>query len=128
MHFRVETVFSNLSNNSPLSMHYWRGQSLKLHCGCGYLGLEQTQQILRSLTPALPLVNGYQTKLVLAHLCCLTDCKSSWRICSNYTRAMLSCVSSFFLFSFIFLWHLFFSIANDGRVAQEIQSCKYRIL
>lgn len=23
-------------------MHYWRGQSLKLHCGCGYLGLEKT--------------------------------------------------------------------------------------
>lgn len=112
--FRVETVFSDSSNSSPLSMHYWRGQSLKLHCGCGYLGLEETQQILRSLTPVLPSVNGHQTKLVLAHLCCLTDCKSLRRICSNYTRAMLSCVSSFC--SALFFFFGIYSLAWPAMV------------
>lgn len=86
-------------------MHYWRGQSLKLHWGCDYLGLEkkgekkkeEKQQILRSLTPRLS-HQSMATKQNLFELIC-----AAWLIASpgkgfvkTIRGAMLSCVSSFF--------------------------------
>lgn len=90
-HFRLESVCSNMNNNSLLRMYYWRGQSLKLHWECvlSFLGSEQTRQILRSLIPTLPPVNGHHTKVVGAHLCCLGDCTSSSRICYDYIEMFL---------------------------------------
>lgn len=49
-YLRVETVW--LKRQLPATTHYWRGQSLKLHCGCGYLGLGKKKK----RTPADPAI------------------------------------------------------------------------
>lgn len=41
MILKSKSVFLNLSSNSPPRTHYWKGQSLTLHCECAYLGLEK---------------------------------------------------------------------------------------
>lgn len=109
-------------HNSPLRMHYWRGQSLKLHIQTWLFRVWRSPAELAITRPSPAVwLNEYQTKLVLSHLCCLADCKSSWRICWIYVRGLLHNVSFFFphLALFFFGIRSFSSIAHNASFAWE---------